>query len=183
MIKTICRDEVLLSETVREALGFWEFSGRRMICWRTHLMSSETLKRKWYVIPEFYCLTWWIWGEKWTIYFEYSEWLIWGYILPVSHACPLIHCPNPRAICTPSFCVLLVGLFYGKSHFISLLLPFFKWLILQDFIAVFPTSCESSKGQKVSAKVTNSFFAFLLHLFDNFLSSVWFMIVLLLFIF
>lgn len=66
-------DEVFLSVTVREELGFWEFSGRWMSCGRTHLMSNETFESD----------MWWWTSMAWfgdsrqkTICLLYFEWLV-----------------------------------------------------------------------------------------------------------
>lgn len=75
-------------------------------------------------------------------------------------------------------CVIL-----REIHFISYSSPFFKWFYPSRLYAVFPLPVSHQRTESIYKSHTNSFFAFLLHLFDNFLSPVWFMIVLLLFIF
>ena len=85
----------------------------------------------------------------------------------------------PCASLSPRFvsCITL-----PKMHFISTSPPFLSDLSFKTFMQ-FSHFLWVIKGQKVSTKVTNSFFVFLFHLFDNFLSPIWFMVFLMLFIF
>lgn len=127
-------------------------SGILRIFWKANDLLKDSFDEQWDFEKEVVCDTRILLPNLVNLGWKmnYLLWIFWMTDLGIysaSQSCmPTDPLPQPTCHMHPSFCVLLVVLFYRKSissHFS----PFFKWLILQDLMQ-FSHFLWVIKGQK-----------------------------------